>query len=365
MQRSFLKISLLAVTLFSMPAAADEMYAKLAAHSAAVIAAHYIEFENSATHLAESVDQFCEETSQEHLIDLQDAWLQTAMAWDRADVYHGRPVFEKDLDFHINFWPANAKQIEKLLADVKRPLDAKLFDHGSVGRKGLAGLEYLLFSQGDSVDLQLYTDHKLSSRRCDYLDKVGAEIKRHAVSIASAWAPSENNYRAEFEGLSNELSPLLGQTDTISLLVTNLVRRLEAVQDRLLGQPLGSLTQGVVKPYRLQAWRSQKSLQRITAGLDGISRLYFGDSAISGSFGVHAYLMANKQVELAEKIAAEFVIVQKKVSAINTPVFTLLTSKPEVLLEMHAHLGQLRGFFREELTQAFGVTLGFNSEDGD
>ena len=358
MRRNTMTYLLVVVSFIWMPtfAEANKLHGLLAS-TADTLVDMYQDFANESAKLEQSVVQFCKFKNRQTLEHVRTQWVVTAMSWDRLEVYLSGPAIKNERDYHINFWPANSRQIDALVMDVNQELNSKLLSEGSVGRKGISGIEYLLFPENDSATLATFTAvTKYGVRRCQYLHTLAIEVRQHGREILADWLEPPDDYARGYRGATNELTSNLVASELVVELVTNMVRQTEQLRDIKLGKPLGKQTNGVIKPFRLQSWRSGKSLQRMQASLAGVDALFEPMGNYLRQQGKHA---------LSELISAQLIMVAEQLRSIASPFVNALRQDRDKLETLYKQLTNLNALLRHELTEAMGISLGFNSADGD
>jgi len=343
---------------------------KLLAHTAnEVIVPLYAELDAEALKQIEQSQAFCqaEASAQQGLQkSLQNQWRATMTAWARAQPIGFGHIEDGNLRWKLQFWPdrkdITRKKVEALIAS-DDDLNAERVASASVSVQGLVALEYLLFDERAS-DLVLYQQN---ARRCQLLMAITERVQLVTFQLLNDWYgdTATPGYADKFSspGKGNKLYP--DNNAALADLLDTLVVGAEVVKRNKLGLPIAN-GKGAshAKPYRLEAWRSQYSLELMRASTVTLEQLYRGN----GGFGLVSYLAEHKEVDSSLLLAIDdaFKAVNDQFLLLEGPLFTQI-KQPEYyaqLIELHKRLSVLQGNL-SKLPRSLGISLGFNSNDGD
>lgn len=157
----------------------------------------------------------------------QEAWLAAREPYLQTEVYrfYGGPIDNEDdgPEGFINAWPLDEEHIDYVMGDpdagiVNNPqmtinADTLMSNNETPGEKDIAtgyhAIEFLLWGQDMNADgpgARPYTDYMLTGgtnanqdRRGEYLTTTSELLLAHLGDLVDAWAPGEDNYRADFE----------------------------------------------------------------------------------------------------------------------------------------------------------------------
>jgi predicted lipoprotein len=328
----------------------------------------YQQFAESSSQLSRAASQFCAAPVQnsEELSTLRDAWRHTALSWAAVQNLQFGPLLEDNQAWKIQFWPDKknliARKVESLLRS-DSPLDREKIDKASVVVQGLSSLEYLLFDSS-AGQIQRYQD-KTSHRRCDMLTAVSQHLQGVASGLYDAWRSDDGDYTSHFTHTGKDNPEYPDDSVAMANLVDSLVAGVELIERDKLARPLGlDNDSGQAQVYLLEWWRSQYSKEMIIANLIALQTLFrAGDG-----YGLDDYLSGQKQhSDLSLAIDEGFVRAIN--SAHNQPgsLFIAATSpehRPK-LEALYSDIRTLANLLKNELPEALGISLGFNSKDGD
>jgi predicted lipoprotein len=268
---------------------------------------------------------------------LRPAFHATYDAWLAVAHLHLGPAEEDGRALAILFWPdpkaLGQKAQRALLTGDPTALTPDYLAQQSVAARGLAGLERLL-----------YPAEALPADPCPLIHATADDLARMAGALATEWGPY------------GDLVLTAGQPDnTIFLttdeatqaLFTQLATGLKYVADRRIGRPLGTFNKP--RPELAEARASGRSARNITLSLRALRDL------------------ARHLSPDSPRTLAAFDQAIRLASELDDPTFATL-SDPQAWLKLEIlqqSVRTTRDTALAEIGPALGVTLGFNSQDGD
>lgn len=259
-----------------------------------------------------------------------DAWLAV------AHITLG-PAEEEGRGMAVQFWPdpkGLGWKAQRMLLDAEAgALEPEAFARQSVAARGLPALERLL-----------YPTETLASDPCPLIHATADDMARTAAALDAGWK-SFGDLLLSAGQPGNER--FLSETEASQVLFTQLATGLEVLADRRIGRPLGTFDKP--RPELAEARASGRSLGNVTLSLRALR-----DLALTLDPGSPGTLAAFDRA-LALSVALE------------DPVFDGIIEpggwlKLEILQQA---IRSTRDTAIAELAPALGVTLGFNSADGD
>ena len=258
-------------------------------------------------------------------------------AWMGISHLHLGPSEEEGRALAILYWPdpkgLGAKAQRALLTGDPALISPEALDQQSVAARGLAGLERLLFPA-----------EPLPADPCPLIKATTADLARMADALEQEWGP----YGDLLMSAGQPGNPRFLSTDEATqALFTQLATGLEFIADRQIGRPLGTFDKP--RPDLAQGHASGRPLRNVDLSLQALRDLAFrldADSPKTLAAFDHALALARD---------------------LNDPGFDGVAD-PQGWLKVEI-LQQSVRFTREtaiaEIGPALGVTLGFNSADGD
>ena len=279
---------------------------------------------------------------------LRDAYLKTADAWSAIEFLHFGPA---GVDFRferISYWPerknATGKAMTILLAgEGDEGLEPERFARTSAAGQGLPALERLLFDEDAEARL-IASDTDGDRRR-----RVGLAIARNIEIIAGQIL---DGWRDGPDSVEKKLDDSAYAQEATARIATDLLGLFQLIRDVKIEAPLGKTIDNA-RPRLAEGWRSGRSIRAIAINLvtvrDAADIIFAHDTSEISSLSV---------LKSAVKIAD---------SLISEDLSALVTSPKQrsdaVLLYDAAT--SARDVCKLEIPNALGITVGFNSLDGD
>jgi predicted lipoprotein len=314
---------LLAALLLTTPAAAD---------TAQVVNDHirtgYQQFAESAAALA-AIESCDVEALRPAFRDAFDAWLAIAHL-------HLGPSEDEGRSLAIQFWPdpkgLGAKAQRALLTGDPAALTPDFMAQQSVAARGLAGLERLL-----------YPADPLPADPCPLIQATADDMARLASELSAGWGPFGDLLLTAGDPGNPRF---LTEDEAKQALFTQLATGLDYVADRRIGRPLGTFDKP--QPNLAEARASARSLRNVALSLQALR-----DLAQMLTDGPKTLAAFDHALDLAAKL--------------DDPTFETVADpqsrlKVEILQQA---VRAIRDAALAEIGPALGVTLGFNSQDGD
>jgi uncharacterized protein len=282
------------------------------------------------------------------ITQLKDAYLATADAWSAIEFLHFGPA---GVDFRferISYWPerknATAKALALLFAGQgDEGLSAEHFARTSAAGQGLPAMERLLFDQ-DAVTLLLAKDPAGNRRR-----QVGRAIARNIAIIATQLLAG---WRNGPDSVLERLNDHAYAAEATVRIATDLLSLFQLMRDSKLENVLGKSIENA-KPRLAEGWRSGRSIRALSvnlATLKDAAAIIFSDSTAEVSSPSVLASSARVADSLTPEDLAALVISPKQ--------------RSDAVLLLDA-VTSARDVSNVEIPDALGITVGFNSLDGD
>jgi hypothetical protein len=287
---------------------------------------------------------------------LRTAYNSVADAWASAQLIKTGPITLFLRYDRFAYWPearnATARALDQLLMS-KNPKDltADSLAHDSVAGQGLTALERLLYD-GDSPEKLL----KASGKEGDWRTQVGVGIARNLAAIArqvlADWT-APNGVRAAIAANKGWNNLFADAPEAARLLLTDLVAGFKLMHDVKLLPVLGANADSA-KPKSAEAWRSGRTQRDLKLNLTSAQTL---EKAFA----------ADAPAAHRAKFDALFAAAAKAVDAVP-PDLGEAAADPKRRPRVDAARVAIKAVQTElakTLPGDVGVTLGFNSLDGD
>lgn len=336
-KRLLIAITVSVLAILALPALAAPDYAQLRESvENDHIRPGYAHFAEKAKGLDYAIRGHCKNTGENpDRLAVQTAFHDALDAWQAVQHIRHGAVAEEDRHARLQFWPDRRgiaeRHMRKLLAE---PLSDTLMDDiatTSVALQGFPALERLLFG---SRPLSQHAIEPEKAARCP----VALAIAHNIAEIASALA-------AETRSADGKAYV----TDAVNDLVVGI----EFIQALKLKLPAGARKP---RPFLLENWRSARSLRNVEINIRALREFY--KSLAAGLPGSD---------ERTSIILDAFEAAEDAIRAMGGNGKVLLSEDggPGRFRTLAAILEQLRNTIGKSIPEQLGITLGFNSLDGD
>jgi predicted lipoprotein len=247
------------------------------------------------------------------------------------------PAEEDGRGLAVLYWPdpkgSGWKAQKMLLSGDAAALTPEAFAEQSVAARGLPALERLLYPAGD-----------LPADPCPLIHATADDMARTAAALSEGWGPFGETLLTPGQPGNTRF---LSDTEARQALFTQLATGLESLADGRVGRPLGTFD--YPRPDLAEARATGRSLRNVVLSLQALRAL-----AVTLDPDAHRTIPAfDHALAMAGKL--------------DDPVFAGVAqprSRLKVELLQQA-IRSIRETAVAEMAPALGVTLGFNSADGD
>jgi len=282
------------------------------------------------------------------VVQLKSAYLAAADAWSAIEFLHFGPA-SADFRFErISYWPerknATGKALALLLAGKgDEGLGEAQFAKTSAAGQGLPALERLLFDE--NAEALLLAKDGAGDRRRRVGRAIARNIKIIATQILTGWRDGPDSIVKKLD------DPAYAGEATIRI-ATDLLSLFQLMRDAKLQTVLGK-TIDLAKPRLAEGWRSGRSIRALAVNLaalrDAVDIIFAGSSDEVSSPSVLV-----SSVRIADSLTPE------NLSALVTSA----KQRSDAVLLLDA-VTSARDVMNAEIPNALGITVGFNSLDGD
>lgn len=283
----------------------------------------------------------------------QEQWKTIQMVWKQLELYDLGAVSDSFITFEINRWPTDTSRIEENINGSEILNKAFIASLGS-SSKGIAALEYLLFSTSDT---SLNTTMYYEIRKQAYIIAVAENLNSKAIQLEVLWKNNETEFIGALEnGISGS------QNQVINAIVT----LIEEIIIAKLGNPLGDTNAGIIEPDRLEGYYSKFSKEIIQQHLTALKRSFKGDFALTSfRVGFDDFLVLIGSEEFSIKISEQFTECQKKLDAIQGSLEDEIVTNPDAVVALKDSFRDLLVLIKVDMANVLGSTITFNDNDGD
>lgn len=284
---------------------------------------------------------FCAKPDPEGFKLLRRAYLSTADTWSGIEFLRYGPIAEEFRAERLSYWPerknATAKGLAQLLAkDGIADLTPELFVKNSVAAQGLPALERLLFDVNAEAEM---LSGARRARRC----AVGQAIAWNIVIIAHDVRLGWTNEAAE------QLADPATAKEATARIATDFLAAFAFMRDSKIRAALGRDI-GAARPQLTESWRSGRSKRALTLNLEAL-------------LDVSKIIMKDKAGDTPATIVTALSFADGLPDDFGKAVLDA-GQRPQFFLVLDA-LAAARDKAHDEIPALLGITVGFNSQDGD
>ncbi len=320
---------------------------------------------NAAKGLSQEMDRYCAKPpSPKPPRSVDRAFDAFVTAWGRVEHINFGPITQENRLERILFFPdrrgLGARQVARALQ--KRDpgvTDAQVLASKSVALQGIGALEIVLFGERGKAD----DNAEARTHRCGFARAVAANLLRLSQEVLDGWT-REDGFRHTWlnPGAGNPL--FVKPSEVTQVLAKSVDQGLERIRDERVAGPLAFGKQRRRLPAVLE--KSNHTFRLTTANLEGLRDLYttggiqkaiVATESVDGIASVpdNAALVLN-EINTALKIARRLIGVPRPFD--NSDITRRLIAMGFPLKNARTQLTIL-------MAATAGLTLGFNSSDGD
>jgi hypothetical protein len=223
--------------------------------------------------------------------------------------------------------------------------------------QGLSAYERLLYDDGENI--VRFGSAQQPAYACRLLAAIAHNLDRMAEDVLREWTAAKPSYRDIVLEAEHGNSHFESSEEFSARMLNNLYTSLQFIVDQKLMLPLGA-NPAEANPRRAESWRSQRSLRNIGLNLEAAEALYLT--------GYSVILRADaKTAPLDDEIRRAFALALQAARAVDQPTGDALqsTAQRPALERLLAAASELKRLLGDPLPTAVGLSLGFNSLDGD
>ena len=229
-----------------------------------VIVGAYADLADKATDLFEDVVALNLSSSEDNLVEAQQAWRRASSAWEQSEAFLFGPVETMGIEPMLDSWPVDLAGIDTLLTGGNR-LTSDLVSNLDGSLKGFHTIEFLLF--GDEND-KLATD--LTAREKEYLAVATENLASTARTLSDAWAPGAGNHVAEFVNIDGS-GIYLNEAAALQELIRGMSVIADRVSNSKISDPFSASNAELV-----ESRFSFNTLMDLADNIRGIENIYIG-----------------------------------------------------------------------------------------
>jgi predicted lipoprotein len=325
-----------------------------------VIAPAYRELNARCRLMTNSFAQFNTHPDAGSLDKARQAWLETLLAARRIQWLQSGPVADREFLASLYYSRVTPPEIEAAVHATQPINDAYIQEIGPMAR-GLFAIEYLLYGRKTypPTDPKTATTALLAGfsqptadRRKQLLLALAQDLEHKSAQLVNDWsATAADSPAAKF---------ISGGQQTLNVLVNELAHFVEQVEEQHVHFVLVLPNPVARQMDRIENSSSDSSQQSLVEMLEGVEKLFHAKGADSLRAYV-AKINPSLDARLNEKLDRAFAAVR----AIKAPLEQQVQTDRKPVEASYDKLHDLELFCKVDLASTLGVTITFNSTDGD
>ena len=313
----------------------------------------YQNFSDAVMYLDNQVKVFTKKPNQANLATVQQAWQSAMLKWKAAEVYRFGPIETLALENSIQFWPIDKNGIEAAIENYDGS-DNYLSAIGS-NRRGLIGLEYLLFNGEDEDVLNAFAD----PNRQRYAQLVSESLIKHTTTILTEWTDA---YATTFiENNGNDAGA------SITLLANAIIYRIDLIRNSKIATPLG--VRGANNPglpSQVESLYAEFSKELIRENLLSLKSVFNGGNGNGFDDYLDALNTNNaNQDSLSVIINNQFDASLASLNNINGTFQEAIQQERQHVEQLLDDIQELLVLVKADMTSQLGIIVTFSDNDGD
>lgn len=327
-----------------------------------IIQPNFAELQTEVNELDAAVAVFAATPNEQNLTALQEKWKEAFVAFQYANAFNFGPgeTFLGTMVQRLGTFPVDTTTLEGYIDAGDYTLDNLNND-----TRGFLGVEYMIFDKAgnDNVVLNRYTQASDAASRLTYLTTIVSRIKDIVDDAVLGWS----SYRADFVSRDGT-----DAGSSLSDLFNNFSNSFERIKNFKVGLPLGSRPgQNQAEPELTEAYYSATSVQMIKEHFRSVLNIYYGRSKTATNndgLGFDDYLRSVSGGEqLVTDTEAQILSIQNALDNLpdNTALSDLIVNDEASVNALFTELQKQTRFFKSDMSSLLGISITFDSGDGD
>lgn len=372
------------------PASSFNQQALLANIADKIITPTFEQFYQQSLTQVEAVDSYCQLTTAEtngnatdaevnnKLNEAKDAWRNAMNTWQQAEVMKVGPLAANDglLRDKIYSWPVVSTcsvdfEVVNFRLGVVNGQPYNIADR-TPNRRGLAALEYLLFTeqldhsctsntQPDNWDSQTEDYRKVA--RCEFALEVASDISNNAQELVTAWTETDG-YATKLKQAGTSDSGFATEHQAINEISDGMFYLDLMTKDRKIAKPLGLFENACGEQVCLENVESnlsENSVSNILNNLLAFQKVLTGDNQ---GVGFTDYLIDVGDQVTADTMVTDVALAISSTQAYNVSLTDALTSDKAKVEQTHTEIKAITDKLKADFITSLALELP-NTAAGD
>jgi len=329
-----------------------------------IVIGGYVSAEAAAGKNTANIRLLCETPSTARLANARTSFSNLVIAWSRIEMIRFGPARSENRFERLYFWPdrrrRGRKQVMALIAKSRTdPLAMEDLRQKSVAVQGLTALERVLYAK----DSNRFAEPE--NTLCPLAFAIAQSIETTLGEIVKGWSGNDG-YGATMTKPGPQNPIYRNQNEVLQEILRAASEQIQIVSNLKIGSVISD-TPAKAKPKRAPFWVSGLTLATLDANLDAVERLF-------SETGFEAAL-PDDQTWLVQSLVFEINQARKVIRELMEDGRRWIDASGTALVKdarVHQRLAYSRipltgsvSVLTEGMPEALGLTLGFNSLDGD
>tara|TARA_Y100000589_G_C27196827_1_gene647239 strand:+ start:5985 stop:7202 length:1218 start_codon:yes stop_codon:yes gene_type:complete len=307
------------------------------------------------------VESFTQTPSEQALVDVRNAWVNTLLSWQDISFLDFGPANYIILKEQTNLFPADTVLIDSNISTGTWNLDY----NSNYDAKGFQALDYLLNKRG-YTDAELVTNLTGTENSKNYLNDITDDLLSNINYVSSEWETYKDNFINDYANNS--------QGSAVSNMINALCLHYEFyVRRGKVGLPLGVFNgfSQQEMPELVECYHYGQSLPFCKRAVTSLKNYINGVSYSSeeNGLGFDDYMnFVNAQYnneQLSAVINNQFDEILTGLNSINDPLSNEVIANKADVQAVYQKMQQLVPFIKVDMTSSLGVLITYQDNDGD
>lgn len=319
-------------------------------YASKIIIPSYEKLKEHTSRLQQALNTLGDAPTLTNLEVAQKTWKEAYLAWQSANAFNFGPAessFGTLLD-EIGTFPCSVSKIENYIS--RGDNSFQNFDRDA---RGFIAIEYLIFSIENRQEAILSLLQNSTNRRA-YLKALGMRLHNEVSKVSTAWSSFKNDF------IKNSGTDAGSST---AELYNEFVKSYESIKNFKIGLPAGKRPgQTKTEPHLVEAYYSGTSVEMLKAHFQAIEKIWRGEGV-----GFRDYLMTVEGGKnLVTATEAQLLTTQQAIAELPTGRLSETIEKNfSKVSKVHEELQRLTRFFKSDMSSLLGISITYDSGDGD
>jgi predicted lipoprotein len=323
-----------------------------------VITQAYDGFHTQMIMLNQAGMNFVAEPDQTTLSNLRNGWFNAYKVWQYIEMFNIGKAEELQYSFYMNVYPLSVTDVENNITNGGYDLYAV----GNQDAVGFPALDYLLYglADNDADILAKYTTDVNADGYKTYLTDVLTQMDDLTRLVVNDWG---EGYRDTFINNSGNTS-----TSSLNILVNSFVQYYEKkLRANKIGIPAGVFS-GNPLPDKVEAlYRKNGSKELAEIALQAVEDFFNGKQYNGGAEAesFKTYLSYLDRDDISNNILSQINTAQAQLNSLSNNFYEQVNTDNSQMLMTYDELQKVVVFIKNDMPNAFNVSIVFQDNDGD